>query len=244
MSFWRRLAAAAQSLLSGESLVSGESAGHDESGTHSGPNGASPSRDVDFTIAVIALGAKLAKADGAVTPDEVATFTRVFRPPKHAEKEAVRVFSLAQRTTLGFESYAYQLARRWRAYPALLEDVLDGLFAVAAADGVVSVDEVDYLHRVAEIFGLSEREFRRIKASWLGPEKDDPYLILGVDPDISDEDLRRAYRRAAAANHPDRAHARGLSEIGERLANAKMASINAAYRKIRTERGLDRAGDD
>jgi DnaJ like chaperone protein len=238
MSFWRRLTAAAQSLLSGESGLA------DESGPAEANGGPSPNRDVDFTIAVIALGAKLAKADGAVTPDEVVTFTRVFRPPKHAEKEAERVFRLAQRTTLGFEGYARRLARRWRAYPAILEDVLDGLFAVAAADGVVSLDEVDYLLRVADIFGLSEREFRRIKASWVGPDKDDPYLILGVDPDISDDDLRRAYRRAASANHPDRAQARGLSEIGERLANAKMAAINAAYTKIRTERGLDRAGDD
>jgi DnaJ like chaperone protein len=235
MMFWRRLAAAAHALVSGESLA------HDESGPQEADP---PAPDVDFTIAVIALGAKLAKADGVVTEDERAAFYRVFQPPEHALREAERVFALAQRTTLGFEGYARRLARRWRAFPALLEDVLDGLFAVAAADGVFSPDELDYLERTAELFGLSDREFRRIKASWIGPDAGDPYLILGVDPDISDDGLKRAYRRIAAANHPDGARARGLPEAAERLANAKMAAINAAYGKIRAERGLDRAGDD
>ncbi len=231
MTFWGRLLAAAQALVAG-----------DHAGSHD--NGEPPAPDVDFTIAVIALGAKLAKADGTVTAAERAAFVAVFQPPAHAEDEAARVFELAARTTLGFQSYAWRLARRWRAYPAILEDVLDGLFAVAAADGVVSPDETAYLHTVAEIFGLSEREFLRIKATWLGPDADDPYLILGVDPDISDDDLRRAYRRVAAANHPDGARARGLPEAAERLANAKMAVINEAYRRIRTERGIDRIGGD
>jgi DnaJ like chaperone protein len=239
MTFWRRLAAAANALFSGESPGSGESDA--EAGRPSGKD--APSLDVDFTIAVIALGAKLAKADGHVTPDERAAFMAVFQPPKRAQKEAERVFALAEQTTLGFEGYARRLARRWRAFPALLEDVLDGLFAIAAADGFISPDEVGYLERVAEIFGLSEREFRRIKASWAGPDADDPYLILGVDPDISDDDLIRAYRRAAAANHPDRIVALGLPEIARRLANAKMSAINAAYTRIRKERGLDRAGN-
>jgi DnaJ like chaperone protein len=122
--------------------------------------------------------------------------------------------------------------------------VLDGLFAIAAADGVVTLDELDYLRRVAEIFGLSEREFRRIRASWTSLDADDPYLILGVDPDVSDEGLKRAFRRAAAAHHPDAVRARGLPESAERLANAKMAAINAAYRRIRAERSRERAGND
>jgi DnaJ like chaperone protein len=232
MTFWRRLAAAAHALFPG--------AGEAEETGREDP----PAPDVDFTIAVIALGAKLAKADGRVTPDELSTFFSVFRPPKEAEREAERIFHLAERTTVGFEAYAKRLARRWRAYPAILEDVLDGLFAIAAADGVVTPDELDYLARVADIFGLSEREFRRLRASWVGLDGDDPYLILGVDPDVSDEGLRRAYRRAAAANHPDAVRARGLPETAERLANAKMAAINEAYRRIRVERGHERAGDD
>ena len=168
----------------------------------------------------------------------------MFQPPAHARAQARRVFAMAQATTLGFESYARRLARRWRAFPAILEDVLDGLFSVAAADGVVTPDELAYLQSVAEIFGLSEREFRRIRASWLGPAADEPYLVLGVDPDIADDDLKRAYRRAAAANHPDRIRALGLPESAEQLATAKMAAINAAYQRILRERGLEPPLDD
>jgi len=239
MTFWRRLTSAAHTLFSSESQGDDEANATDSSGRP-----VDAALDVDFTIAVIALGAKLAKADGRVSSDEVAAFYQVFQPPAHAQGDADRVFALAQKTTLGFESYARQLARRWRAYPAILEDVLDGLFYVACADGVVSDSELVFLETVATIFGLSEREFRRIRAGWMGMEADDPYLILGVDPDISDDDLRRAYRRAAAANHPDRACARGLPSICERLANAKMAVINTAYAQIRAERGLDRRPGD
>lgn len=195
-------------------------------------------KDVAFTIAVIGLGAKLAKADGRVTGDEVAAFQRVFRVPPGAEAEAARAFARAQTTTLGFEGYARQLARRWRAYPCLLEDVLDGLFYVAAADGVISPDEREYLARVAEIFGFTAPEIARLEASWGIAGAADDYAVLGVDASASDEDVRRAYRRMAKANHPDLFAARGLPGEAERVATQKMAAVNAAYRRVATQRGM------
>ncbi|MCG8441880.1 MAG: TerB family tellurite resistance protein, partial [Caulobacterales bacterium] len=210
MSIWRRIAEAAQRAFSGEE------------------GGRDPERDVAFTVAVIGLGAKLARADGQVTHDEVVAFQRVFQAPLSARRDVARLFDLAARTTLGFEGYAQRLARRWRSYPALLEDVLDALYYIAAADGHVSPHERAFLKRVAELFGLGEGEHARIEASWIGADKADPYLILGVDRDIADADVRRAYRRAAYANHPDRFAARGLPTSAERLATEKMAAINAA----------------
>ncbi len=195
-----------------------------------------PDRDAAFSMAVIGLGAKLAKADGVVTPDEIRAFRHVFQPAPEAEAEADFVFSLAQQTSAGYEGYAKRLARRWRACPGLLEDVLDGLFCIAAADGDVSEPELAYLKRVSEIFGMGESEFDRMRASWLESEPEDPYVVLGVEASISDEDLRRAYRRLAAANHPDRIAARGLPLEAARLATAKMAAINAAYNTIQARR--------
>ncbi len=195
-------------------------------------------RDTEFTLAVIALGAKLAKADGLVTAEEERAFRDVFQAEGADAARAERAFARAGQTTLGFESYAARLARRWRAYPCLMEDVLDGLFHIAAADGRVTEEELAYLARVAELFGFSEREFARVKASWLGRAADDPYLVLGVDPDISDSDLRRAYRRMAAANHPDRFAGRGMPLSAITLAHEKMAAVNAAYEAVRRERGL------
>ena len=101
---------------------------------------------------------------------------------------------------------------------------------------MITDDEEAYLARVAEIFGLSEREYNRLKNAHLGLASDDPYLILGVDEDISDEDLKRAYRRSAAANHPDMMVAKGVPPELMGLANYKMAMINRAYAQIREER--------
>ncbi len=203
-----------------------------------------PGRDMEFTLAVIGLGGKLAKADGVVTSDETVAFHQIFRAEGNDLRRTDAAFLRAGQSTLGFESYAKRLAKRWRAYPCLLEDVLDGLFHIAAADGTVSDDEIDYLRRVAEIFGLAETEFSRIAAAWDTTGRADPYLVLGVPRDISDDGLQRAYRRLAAANHPDRFAARGLPHAAERLATEKMAAINAAYDQVRVRRGLRAHGPD
>jgi len=188
--------------------------------------------EAGLVAAVVALGAKMAKADGQVSIDEVAAFKQVFQSSPENEPTIARFFDLARQTTLGFERYASIVAKRFRAQPAALEDVLDGLFHIALADGSVTDDEMTFLVRVGEIFGFSEREFRRIKIAHMGRASDDPYLILGVDEEISDADLKRAYRRMAAANHPDRIVARGVPKELMKLANHKMAMVNKAYAEI------------
>lgn len=200
-------------------------------------------REGDIAAALIALGAKMAKADGQVTPDEVAAFSEVFQTTRRSQPSVRRLFNLFRRTTLGFEAYAGRVAHRWRAFPSVLEDVLDGLFHIAKADGAITGDEIEYLERVSEIFGFSEREFRRIRAGHDPLAAGDPYLILGVDPDISDADLVRAYRRTAAQNHPDALIARGAPAELQRLAVEKMSAINEAYDQIRAERGESSAND-
>ncbi len=189
-----------------------------------------------IVAALVALGAKMAKADGQVRTAEVAAFKRVFQASPENEATIARFFDLARQTTLGFERYARIIARRFRAQPAALEDVLDGLFHIALADGIVTDEEMAFLERVGSIFGFSEREFRRIKVAHMGRAADDPYLILGVDEDISDVDLKRAYRRMAGANHPDRMIARGLPQELVGLANHKMAMVNKAYAEITAHR--------
>jgi DnaJ like chaperone protein len=182
--------------------------------------------DVGFTAAVIGLAAKMAKADGDA---------QVFRPPPGEEEHFRRAFSLAKQTVLGFDSYAKQIGRKYRARPCLLEDVLDGLFHIAMADGAVGDAELQYLSEVAAHFGFSEMEFRRIKATNLGPEAGDPYAILGLLPGATMEEVRHAWRRAAAENHPDRMTQRGAPPEFVEIAREKTAAINAAYAKIREQ---------
>ena len=193
-----------------------------------------------LVAALVALGAKMAKADGQVRDEDVIAFRQVFRTDPQTEATIGRFFNLARQTTLGYKRYARIVTKAFRAQPGLLEDVMDGLFHIALADGIVTAEEADYLENVAEIFGFSDREFRRIRNSHLGRDADDPYLILGVDADISDKNLKTAYRRAAAANHPDRLMARGLPQEMIGLATHKMAIINRAYAQVLEERKAHR----
>jgi len=208
---------------------------------HNDGNGRAASVDeAKLVAALVALGAKMAKADGQVRREDIRAFRQVFRTDRQTEVTIGRFFDLARQTTLGFERYAKIVAKAFRAQPGLLEDVMDGLFHIALADGIVTTEEASFLETVADVFGFSEREYKRIRNAHLGRDADDPYLILGVDPDISDEDLKRAYRRQAAANHPDRLMARGLPREMVGLANHKMAIINRAYDQILKDRKAHR----
>lgn len=195
--------------------------------------------DVDFTAAIVGLGAKLAKADGLVTTDELNVFVRVFRTPARDQAAMRRVFDIARQTVLGYESYAKRIARKYHDRPCLLEGVLDGLFQVAVADGVVTADELDYLKSVSDTFGFSDKDFRRIKASHMGVDSDDPYAVLGLQPDASFEAVRVAYRQLMRENHPDTvvSFRSAPREFGP-IAHDKAAAINTAYARIRAEHGF------
>lgn len=194
--------------------------------------------DVGFTAAVVGLGAKMAMADGRVTDEEVMVFSRVFRTAPKDAAAVRRVFNLAQQTVRGYESYARKIGRKYKDRPCLLEGVLDGLFMIAGADGVVTADEMTYLETVAQAFGFSDATFRRIRASHLGADRDDPYHILGVAHDADFGDIRIAYRQLMADNHPDRLIRNGAPPEYEAAANRKAATITTAYARIRAERGL------
>ncbi|HEX4158665.1 MAG TPA: TerB family tellurite resistance protein [Rhizomicrobium sp.] len=193
---------------------------------------------VVFTIAIIALSAKMAKADGVVTPDEIEAFGRIFRVPPSEEANMRRIFNFARQDMAGYEIYAGQIARIFRGRPAVLEDVLDGLFEIAMADGVLHPAELTFLERVADIFGFAPDAFGRIRASHLGPDHADPYMVLGVAYGASEEEIKHTYRLLVRENHPDSLMARGVPEEFLRLANEKLAAINNAYAKIMRERRL------
>jgi DnaJ like chaperone protein len=150
-----------------------------------------------------------------------------------------RVFNIARQTVLGYESYARRIAKRYRDRPCLLEGVLDGLFRIATSDGAITAEELDYLRSVAGYFGFGEDQFRRIKASHLGHDGDDPYLVLGVRHDASFEEVRAAYRRLMLQNHPDTlAATKSAPREFEPVAHEKSAAITTAYARIRNERGI------
>ncbi len=234
MSIWGKIAGAGLGLAVGGPLgaLVGAVAGHlviDR---------ALADKEVVFTVALIALSAKMAKADGQVSDAEIRAFEEVMKVPDAEKANVDRVYRIAQQDVAGFQAYAEQVASIFRDNPAMLEDVIDALFHIAKADKYVHPAELEYLRTVADIFGFSEVEFARIRASHLGSDKADPYLILGITPDISSDDLRKAYHRLVRENHPDTLIARGVPKELVSIANEKLATINVAYEKIMTHRGL------
>jgi DnaJ like chaperone protein len=197
-----------------------------------------PEMSIAFTIGVIALGAKMAKADGIVTGEEIVAFKQVFHVPERELSGVARVFNLAKQDVAGYDTYARQLARLFAQSPQVLEDVVDSLFHIAKADGAVHARELSFLQSVAEIFGFTPRDFVRIKARHLVPAHDDPYVVLGIEPFASNDELRKHYRKMVRDHHPDKHIAAGMPPEMINVATERLARINAAYETIARERGL------
>ncbi|MFN3293556.1 MAG: TerB family tellurite resistance protein [Gemmobacter sp.] len=221
MSIWTRIADALAALAKGEGLA----AVFDRLRTP-------PERSVAFTIAIIALGAKMAKADGEVTRAEVAAFRQVFAIPPEEEGNAARVFNLARQDVAGFETYARKIAAMFRDDRETLMDIMEGLFHIALADGEYHAKEDAFLREVAGIFGLRECCFRGLRERYAPDQPHDPYDVLDVAPTASLDEVRAAWKRAVRESHPDRMQARGVPPEAVRLAERRLIAVNAAWEEI------------
>lgn len=225
MSLWTRISDALAALTSGEGL----SAVFDRLRT---PQEKSPERSVAFTIAVIALGAKMAKADGEVTRDEVSAFRQVFSIPQNEEANAARVFNLARQDVAGFDAYARKIKAMFGNETNVLKDLLEGLFHISVADGKYHPNEDAFLAEVARIFELDESCFRAIRARFVADAPRDPYDVLGIPATASIDEVRAAWKQAVRDSHPDRMLARGVPPEMIQLATRRLIAINAAWEEI------------
>ena len=192
----------------------------------------SPEDSVAFTIAVISLGAKMAKADGLVTKDEVAAFREVFHIASRYEDQAAHVFNYARQDVAGYEVYANQLARMFEGNDAVKENIVEGLFHIAVADGRYHPAEDDFVHTVAQKFEISEKAFRAMRTRFAPNAQADAYDVLGVSPDMSIDDIRTAWRKAIRETHPDTLASQGLPEEAMTMATKRMIAVNKAWEEI------------
>ncbi len=232
MSIWTRISEALAALTSGEGLsVVFDRLRH----------GTVPQRSVGFTIAIIALGAKMAKADGEVTRNEVSAFRQIFSIPRAEEANAARVFNLARQDVAGFDTYARKISAMFEddAPPEnrqVLIDLMEGLFHIAVADGNFHPGEDVFLQEVARIFGLDGRCFATLRARFVEGAARDSYQVLGVEPGATLDDIRAAWRQAVKNSHPDVMFARGVPVEAVKLAERRLIALNAAWADITARR--------
>lgn len=184
-----------------------------------------------FSVAIIALAAKMAKADGVAVKVECQTFERFFEPTPEEIPRIRSLYHLASQDTAGFEIYAENVARMLKDEPDLKINVLECLLMIACADGILHPAEETFLRTVGEAFGISCDEFKKLRAPFVR-DMDNPYDVLGLEPTASRHAVRARYLELVQRFHPDRLTARGAQAALIKAATVKLAAINAAYEAI------------
>ncbi len=189
-----------------------------------------------YALSVIILSAKLAKSDGVVTKDEVFAFKEKFNISKDEMETVGKIFNEAKKSVYGFEPCAKQVYSIFKNNHVILEELLSNLFYIAEADGHISDPELKYLMTVSNIFNFDQKTFDRIHSLTKQSKDNDPYKILGIDRNASDEDVRNAWLKLSKNHHPDYLISQGMPKEFIEQANIEMSSINAAYDRIQKMR--------
>ena len=192
-----------------------------------------------FALCIIVLSAKIAKADGQVTKEEIYTFKEKFNIQSEEMSEVSKIFNEAKKSSFGFKNIADQVGNLFSDNKVLLEQLLNNLFYIAEADGLTSINEVEVLRSISQSFHFNETDFQRIFHSRLNNKESDPYKILGVTREDSDNNIRKKWIELSKEHHPDYLIAKGMPKEFIKEANKELSSINLAYDKIKELRGFN-----
>ena len=185
-----------------------------------------------FAIALIILTAKLAKADGRVSKEELIAIKYKLKVPEREIDQVGKIFNKASEDSLGYEPYAQQIAQIYKNNPAVLDEVINILFYIAEADSKVSDSEIVMIRNIAKIFGLSDSQFKGIKESRKGSDKLNPYIVLGCSPKDEFATIRKKYLQLSKEHHPDVLVSKGVPQEVIEESKKKMRAINSAFDQI------------
>ncbi|MDA9674171.1 TerB family tellurite resistance protein [Alphaproteobacteria bacterium] len=185
-----------------------------------------------FALSLIILSAKLSKADGHVSKEELIAVKDKLQIPDSEIDQVAKIFNKAKDESTGYEPYAKQIAEIFRGNLNVLEEVINILFYIAEADGHVSNDEETMIANIAYIFGLSQKQYQSIKESRKTSDKLNPYIVLESQPTDDLKTIRKNYIKLSKEHHPDLLISKGVPVEVINESKNKMRSINAAWDQV------------
>ena len=185
-----------------------------------------------FALSLIILSAKLSKADGHVSKEELIAVKDKLQIPDSEIGQVAKIFNKAKDESTGYEPYAKQIAEIFRGNLNVLEEVINILFYIAEADGHVSSDEETMIANIAYIFGLSQKQYQSIKESRKTSDKLNPYIVLESQPTDDLKTIRKNYIKLSKEHHPDLLISKGVPVEVINESKNKMRSINAAWDQV------------
>ena len=185
-----------------------------------------------FALSLIVLSAKLSKADGQVSKEELIAVKNKLKIPENEIEQVGKIFNKAKQESTGYEPYAQQIAQIYKNNPNVLEEVINILFYIAEADGNVSKSELDMMQHIAQIFGLNQVQFNAIKESRKSSDKLNPYIVLESKPEENLQTIRKKYLQLSKEHHPDLLISKGVPQEVIAESKKKMRAINSAWDQV------------
>ena len=186
-----------------------------------------------FAIALIILTAKLAKADGQVSKEELIAIKNKLKIPDNEIDQVKKIFNKAKEESLGYEPYAQQIAQIYKNNSVVLDEIINILFYIAEADSKVSDSEIVMIRNIAKIFGINKNQFEGIRESRKGSDKLNPYVVLDCDPNDDFATIRKKYLNLSKEHHPDVLVSKGVPKEVIEESKKKMRAINSAFDRIK-----------
>ena len=185
-----------------------------------------------FALSLIVLSAKLSKADGQVSKEELIAVRDKLKIPENEINNVGKIFNKAKEESSGYEPYAQQIAQIYKNNLNVLEEVINILFYIAEADGNISQSELNMIQHIAQIFGLNQSQFNSIRESRKSSDKLNPYIVLESKPEENLQTIRKKYLKLSKEHHPDILISKGVPKEVIEESKKKMRAINSAWGQI------------